>query len=202
MRHFLRILRYSWPYRYRLLASVLCALMVAAFWSLNLSAIYPVLKILSEDKNLQQWADAEIDERQRQIDDPARQARLAELKAALRDLQEGPRPPNAETRERKTTEEIARIEGELHDLGTSQYRYQWLKAKVLRHLPEDRFETIVCLLVAVVIGLVVKGVFEFLHDSLVGNVTNRTLFDLRNGFFRRAIHQDVRQLAATGTPRS
>ena len=29
MRHFLRVLRYSWPYRYRLLASVFCALFVA-----------------------------------------------------------------------------------------------------------------------------------------------------------------------------
>ena len=30
-------------------------------------------------------------------------------------------------------------------------------------------------------------------------MTFRTLFDLRNAFFRRAVHQDVRQLAGTGT---
>ena len=79
MRQFLRILKYSWPYRYRLLASVFCALMVAALWSLNLSAIYPVLKILSTNQNLRQWVDGEIDALQAQKDDPGRLATAAGL---------------------------------------------------------------------------------------------------------------------------
>ena len=57
MRNFLRTLKYSWRYRYRLAASVVCALLVAALWSLNLSAIYPVLKILGTDNNLHEWVD-------------------------------------------------------------------------------------------------------------------------------------------------
>ncbi len=200
MRHFLRILKYSWPYRFRLVASIICALMVAALWSLNLSAIYPVLQILSTDKNLQQWIDGEIDGQQKQFDDPTRRLRLEQLHGVLKNLSENPNEPDAETRERKATEEIAKIEGELNNLATWIYRYQWIKAKVIRHFPEDRFETFVWIMIAVVVGLSLKGVFEFLHDTLVGNVTNHTLFDLRNSFFRRALHQDVRQLATTGTP--
>jgi ATP-binding cassette subfamily B protein/subfamily B ATP-binding cassette protein MsbA len=34
---------------------------------------------------------------------------------------------------------------------------------------------------------------------MVGYVTSRTLFDLRNAFFRRVVRQDVRQLQAAGT---
>ncbi len=199
MRHFLRILRYSWPYRYRLLASVFCALLVAGLWSLNLSAIYPVLKILSTDKNLHQWVDSEIDRHQSDLDDPVRRGRLDHLRAVLRQLDNQAEQRDRETLERKVTEEIARIEGELESHATWVYRYQLLKAKVIRHLPEDRFQTFVCILMAVVVGLILKGVFEFLHDSLVGSVTNRTLFDLRNAFFRRTLHQDVRQLGTTGT---
>src|SRR5512146_2358465 len=113
MRNFLRTLKYAWPYRGRLLASFACALVVAALWSLNLSAIYPVLKILSTDKNLQQWVDEEIDRHQRQLDDPSRsQARLDHLKGVLKDLDANPNQPNAQTKERKTTEEIAKVEGE------------------------------------------------------------------------------------------
>jgi ATP-binding cassette subfamily B protein/subfamily B ATP-binding cassette protein MsbA len=199
MRNFLRILKYSWPYRYRLLASIVCALMVAALWSLNLSAIYPVLKILSTDKNLQQWTDSQIASYQAQLDDPARLKRLAEIKETLKDLEQNPDQINAQTRERKATEELAKLEGERSNLATWVYRYQWLKAKVMPHLPEDRFQTFVWILGLVILGLMLKGVFEFMHDSLVGSVTNHTLFDLRNGFFRRALHQDVRQLASTGT---
>jgi ATP-binding cassette subfamily B protein/subfamily B ATP-binding cassette protein MsbA len=197
MRNFLRVLKHSWPYRWRLAASVACALMVAALWSLNLSAIYPVLKILSTDKNLQQWVDAEIADQQRQLSDPSRsEDRLDKLRDTQRELAD---KPGGETQLRKTTEEIAKIEGERASLNTWVYRYQWAKAKVIRHLPEDRFETVVWILVVVLVGLALKGVFEFLHETLVGSVTNRTLFDLRNRFFRRALHQDVRQLAATGT---
>jgi ATP-binding cassette subfamily B protein/subfamily B ATP-binding cassette protein MsbA len=198
MRQFLRVLKYSWPYRYRLLASVFCALMVAALWSLNLSAIYPVLKILSSDKNLQQWIEEEIDTHQKKHHEL--EAQQDAVDAKLQQLARQPDQPGRETQERKATEQRARITGELTHHDTWAYRYRWVRDKVIRHLPEDRFETFVWIMVGVVLGLMLKGVFEFLHDSLVGSVTNRVLFDLRNGFFRRALHQDVRQLATTGTP--
>jgi ATP-binding cassette subfamily B protein/subfamily B ATP-binding cassette protein MsbA len=173
-------------------------MMVGVLWSLNLSAIYPVLQVLSTDRNLQQWVDEEI-ERQQQAD----QKKQKELKAArenLKDLENKPPSQKREQEERTATQKIAEIEGELNHHATWVYRYQLLKAKVIRHMPEDRFATVVWLLTAVVIGLAIKGVFEFLHETLVGSVANRTLFDLRNSFFRKAIHQDTRQLAETGTP--
>jgi subfamily B ATP-binding cassette protein MsbA len=199
MRQFLRVLRYSWTYRYRLLVSVFCALIVAILWSLNLSAIYPVLNILNKGQNLQQWVDGEIEEHQKKLDDPVRKAELAKVKQELKNLEADPTIPNAENLERKKTQQLAALERENAHYGTWLYRYQLLKAKVIRHLPEDRFETILWIMFAVVIGVLLRGIFEFIHESLIGFVTFRTLFDLRNSFFRRAIHQDVHQLAGTGT---
>src|SRR5579884_1047744 len=60
MKNFLRALRCAWPYRVRLGVSVFCAVLAAVFWGLNFTAIYPVLKIIGSDKNLQQWCDTEI----------------------------------------------------------------------------------------------------------------------------------------------
>src|SRR5580658_9508554 len=102
MRQFFRILKYSLQYWRRLLASVFCAVMVAAFWSLNLSAIYPVLKILSTDKNLQQWVDEEIENQQRQL--PEIHKNLESQRATLQQIQQNP-PWDRETRERKTTQQ-------------------------------------------------------------------------------------------------
>ncbi len=199
MRNFLRSLKCSWPYRYRLAASICCALAVALLWSLNLSAIYPVLKILSTDKNLQQWVDDEIDDHQKQLDDRLRNQALAQNKAILEAIQQNPDFPDRENVERKATREVSTIESDFSYHRGWIYRYQLLKDRVIRHFPQDRFLTFVWIMGFVVMGVAIKGVFEFLQETLVGSVMNRTLFDLRNRFFRRAIHQDVRQLSATGT---
>ena len=199
MRNFLRTLKQSWPHRHRLIASVFCALMVAILWSLNLSAIYPVLKILSSDKNLHQWVDEEIDDYQQKLDDPARKLALEQNRQKLQLIQANPSWPDRENAERKAAYEITKIEAEQSDFGNWVYRYQLLKKHVVRHLPHDRFATFLWIAFAVVVGVAVKGVFEFFQETLVGSVMNRTLFDLRNKVFRRVIHQDVRQLAGTGS---
>ncbi|MBN9518994.1 ABC transporter ATP-binding protein [bacterium] len=200
MRNFLRTLKYAWPYRARLVASFVCALFVAALWSLNLSAIYPVLKILGTDKNLQQWVEEEIEANQRERNKKERLDELAQLRATLRKIEQSADYPDRETQLRKVGHEITKIDAVLTHPGNWEYRYRLLRDHVVRHLPDDRFATFLWIMGAVVVCVAVKGVFEFGHESLVGGVTNRTLFDLRNRFFRRMIHQDIRQLTAAGTP--
>jgi ATP-binding cassette subfamily B protein/subfamily B ATP-binding cassette protein MsbA len=179
---------------------VFCALLVAALWSLNLSAIYPVLELLSNDKNLHQWVDEKIAKHQEVLDDPVRINTVKHNQVLLKKFEKDEPGPQRDADERGATERIAKIQSEFDYNATWVNRYQYLKTRVIRHLPEDRFETFVWIIAAVILGLVLKGVFEFCHDALVGSVTNRTLFDLRNAFFRRVLRQDVRQLSATGTP--
>ena len=124
MRQFFRILKYSSRYWRRLVASVFCTHGGLLSWSLNLSAIYPVLKILSTDKNLQQWVDEELDHQQRQLDDPERLSKLEEQRAALKRMEQNP-PPDHETLVRKATQQIAKLEGELNYHATWVYRYQF-----------------------------------------------------------------------------
>jgi ATP-binding cassette subfamily B protein/subfamily B ATP-binding cassette protein MsbA len=199
MRNFLRSLRYSWPYRHRLAAAWLCALIVAVLWSLNLSLAYPVLTILSSGQNLQQWVDTEIEGVQKELDNPERLHVLKHNRDMLRVLQDKQDFPGKADQERQLTRDIAKAEGELSSLGTRLWQYQLLKSWVIRHLPTDRFQTFVWIMAALVFCVVLKGVFEFLNETLVGSVMNRTLFDLRNAFFRRTVQQDVRQLNSTGT---
>ena len=51
----------------------------------------------------------------------------------------------------------------------------------------------------VVLAVVLRGIFEFWQESLVGAVVNRSQFDLRNRFFRRAIHLDVSYFGESGS---
>ncbi len=198
MRNFLRTLKYSYPYRYRLLASVICAVMVAVLWSLNLSAIYPVLMILGKDKNLHQWVDEEHDIAEKRLKE--NQQRLERHKADLERITQVAGHPDRENAERKERWEIAKLEAEQGEIGSRRYRFDLLKKYIISHLPQDRFNTFLWIVAALIVGVFIKGIFEFFQEALVGSVTNRTLFDLRNSFFRKMIHQDVRQLSATSTP--
>src|SRR5437660_5161553 len=84
MKNFLRALRCAWPYRVRLAVSVVCAILAAIFWGLNFTAIYPVLKIIGSDQNLQQWADGEIDRTNKEI--AVHNAQLEELARNLQSI--------------------------------------------------------------------------------------------------------------------
>ena len=196
MRSFVRTLKYAWPYRWRLVSSVLCAVLVALLWGVSLALVYPVLQILSTNQNLQQWVDGEIGSGQKAVTE--REGKLAAERKKLKEVEENLAAKDRDNVIRRSNHDIAVIEGELNQYRTQVYRYQLLKSQVIRFLPQDRFETFLWIVCAVIVGVTIKGVFEFLHESLVGGVMNRSLFDFRNRFFRRTIHQDVRQLTGAG----
>jgi subfamily B ATP-binding cassette protein MsbA len=204
MRNFYRALKHSWPYRYRLILSFSAALCVAALWSLNLSAIYPVLQILSSGKNLQAKLDEEIALYQAKVEGTEERAaerllHMQNLRAVIQKLNHEP-PSNFRDRElRERTRELASYESALEYDTKWLYRYQWVRSHIVRHLPENRFETFAWIIAAVIVCVAVKGVFEFWQEFLVGSVVCRTLFDLRNRFYRAAVHQDTRQIAESGT---
>lgn len=197
MRNFLRALKYSWVYRRRLFISIVCALLAAAFWGLNFTAVYPVLKILGSNLTLQEWIDQKIDATQKEMD--IYTAALNEKKATLKQVETWEEGRPRERMEHHLAGEIASIESKLDGCATRMWRYQQAKNHFIRFLPNDRFETLAVLMLIVVIGVAIKGVFEFCQEYLVGSVWNRTLYDIRNRFYRNAIHQDLRQFNESGS---
>lgn len=197
MKNFLRILRYSWPYRRRLALSVCFALLAAALWGLNFTAIYPVLKILSTEQPLQSWIDDQIGETQKAIDGWHEQTEPMARDAKR--LEEAPPSPTRDQTQRELSSSLARLDSKLEEAHTNLYRYQLARTYIFRHLPEDCFRTLAVLMGLVLLAVAIKGVFEFGQDALVGNVCNLTLFDLRNRFFRNVIHFDVESFTEKGT---
>ncbi|WP_020472666.1 ABC transporter ATP-binding protein [Zavarzinella formosa] len=197
MRNFLRALKLALPYRGRLVLSLVCALCAALLWGLNFTAVYPVMKVLGSNMNLQQWVDVRIELIERDITEKDRET--DELKAR-QTVVEGFGHGEARDNElHRLTDRLDRAEKHLSESRSRQWRYQQLKHHVVRHLPTGRFNTLALILLVVVIGVAVKGVFEFCQEYLVGTVTNRTILDFRNEFFRKAIHQDMRQVQEGGS---
>ena len=240
MRNFIRSLRFSWAYRTRLILSIVCALFAAALWSLNFTAIYPVLKVLGSNRTLQEW----VDERIRNIKIEREKIRLPDalcvkmqvlladspnekLSEDLREkipllikdrrkvtpddevqlahaylnfLERWPKSSIRDDEQRRVTGHIAEMESKLNDLSSRLYQTELIKAYFIRLLPNDGFLTLASLLGLVVLGVALKGFFEFWQESLVGSVTHKTLYDLRNRFYRKVIHQDIQQFNDAGTP--
>ena len=79
MKNFARLVRFAWPYRVRFGLSLVCAVMVALLWSANISAVYPLLKILFYSENCQTWVAEKIVSMQTDL--RALDARLEEVAA-------------------------------------------------------------------------------------------------------------------------
>jgi ATP-binding cassette subfamily B protein/subfamily B ATP-binding cassette protein MsbA len=200
MKNLLRALRFAWTYRTRLFLSFACALVVALLWGANFTAIYPILKLIGPDnKNIQTWVDDQI------VDLNARIKELNDsLDSRARDIQEVLKNP--ELADKHRDRQLAALnraqgkeEGRLGDAYWKLHIYQFCRVYIQRWLPEDRFETLAWILICVIIAVAVKGVFEFLQESLVGSVVHLSLLDMRNRFFRNVVHMDVNQFSDEGT---
>lgn len=197
MKNFLRALRFAWPYRWRFFASVICAVIVAILWGANLSAIYPVLNILGSSLNLHEWVDQQIARYSRDVE------RYSLTTVAYnRNIQQAHSWPATRERDRwiaEQTGKLAKDEAHLSSARSQLYWYQVAKVHLLRYCPTDRFQTLLALLVAIVVAVLVKGVFDYWQEAMVGSVVNLAIFDLRNHFYRHVIHQDVAQFSEQGS---
>ncbi len=197
MKNFLRAIRCSWPYRGRLILSIVCALLAAFLWSLNISAIGPVLELLGERRSLQESAQVKAKEIQEHIN--AWQNERDPIDERRKELESAPASALRDKQLRDATNHIAKLEGRISWATTKLYWYRIAEWYLARFLPTDPFLTLAWVIVAVVAAVAVKGVFEFFQEMLVGSVVNLSLFDLRNRFYRNAIHLDVAQFGEEGT---
>jgi ABC-type multidrug transport system fused ATPase/permease subunit len=267
MKNFVRLVLFAWPYRVRFGLSLVCALLVAMLWSANISAVYPLLRILFyESENCQKWVaekivaletdvemiDARLDElrfiaaagdptgpkfkkhfqqvhvqreaKQRDVNDREQtlvnlvfqapndpranqeraaldasrhnlqlaEARLSEQKRFTDQYIQDPRSTSIEGRRASLLKQ--RVE-DVRAIG----RYRWLQPWINRYLPHKAFQTLLLLIVLVMSGVAIKGLFLFLQEVLVADVMQLTLFDIRNHFYRRTMALDLSSFGDQGT---
>ena len=111
MKNFARLVRFAWPYRARFGLSLACAGMVALMWGSNIGAVYPLLKILFDDKTCQTWLAEQAEGIETDL--KADRARVEELDL-VRD--HAPGSPALKGHVRAIREEYAALHGVLEDL--------------------------------------------------------------------------------------
>lgn len=197
MKNFLRAIRYVVPYRRRLILSVLCAFLVAVFWSLNFTAIYPVLTLLNTRQSPQEWVDSCIQEKKALIDNEMKYA--LSLEERRQEVEKLPPGNWREKLERDLVRSQQKADARLESARTQLHRYQIARKYIYKFAPADCFLALAWVILLVVVGVTLKGFFEFSQETLVGSVVNMGLFDLRNRAYRNVIHLDVEQFNRQGT---
>ncbi len=197
MKNFLQALRFSWPYRMRVVVSIICAIVAALFWSVNFTAIYPVLKIIGSNQNLQDWAKSAI----QKTEDDIRpvQEDVAEKNLQAEKVKSLPEGKERDTQERRIAAQLARLESKLAVLTSTLEHFRYAKKFIDAWCPVDRFHTLALIVALIMMAMLMKGFFEFWQESLVGSVVNKSLYDMRNYFYRRVIHLDVNHFQPSGT---
>lgn len=168
MHSFLRLLRSAFRYRWTMLGIFGSSVLVALLWGLNIGALFPVLKVALNDQPYQDWVTEQIDEAH---------AKVSEMQETLRAL------PRDAARERR------RLENDIETEGEAARFYERI-AIGANYLPRDPFLTIVSLVLLLVCGTAVKGIFIFCNLMLVARLEQRVTFDLRQLFFHRSLKFD------------
>src|SRR6516225_4264308 len=155
MKNFLRALRFALPYKGRIILSVVCAILAAAFWSLNFTAIYPVLKIIGSGKNLQEIIADSIQETQgrikileKEVQDEAKNAN---------EVENAPPGRERDKIEKHLAGNLAKVESKLESARRELYRFQVAKWCIDRIFPRGAFRTLGSLSGLVVLGMALKG---------------------------------------------
>lgn len=197
MKNFLRALRYVWPYRRRLALSILCALFAAILWGLNFTAVYPFLKLLTTEQNLQTWVAESIAKQELLVDELTKIT--DRLSSQEEQIKEQPDTKLRDKQLRNTSADNLKAQSQLESARRTLYYYQVLNKFIDAILPTEPFQTLFLIMIVVTIAVAIKGFFEFCQETLVGSVVNLSLFDLRNRFYRNVIHLDVDQFNDEGT---
>ncbi|MBM4002622.1 MAG: ABC transporter ATP-binding protein [Planctomycetes bacterium] len=181
MTNFFRVLRLAGRYRWMVLGIVVSSLAVAAFWGGNIGIVYPFMEVVFERKSLHDWVDRKLETSRGRIDELEQ-----DLAAAARGESDDPKA-------RQLNE--VHLQAELQVVGFLERLQPWIHG----YLPSSPFPTLVVIVMALVVGTLVKDGFLMANMMLVERLVHRMMFDLRKHCFRKVLRLDVREFGDKGT---
>ncbi len=184
-----------WPYRRKLMLSVVFGLIAAFLWSFELLITFPITIMFGEHSTLANYVAHEksatviaIETRKRQLDD---------LDATLRLY-----PENGERR--RLSERVVVIKDqqrqqvELEVYTSKLWLLAWVESVVIRNLPDDPFRMFALLFGLILLVTLAKGAAGYFQDVLAGGVAESVVIDLRQQMFRSVLRLDPQTVSLQG----
>ena len=194
MKNFFRLLTFSWPYRSRFYWSLVCASVAALMWGANISAVFPLLKILFYSQNAQVWVSDQI--RESSVESKVIEARLEEIRRVSDQILHNTIDANQikETLRSYADQELKSRPDLTKALEMSTQPESRVASKPIdpleHRIAEARHNELagICMVMGMV---VVKGIFQFFQDVLVADLTQLSLFEIRRQMYRKVLNLDM-----------
>ncbi len=169
MKAFLKALRYCWPYRGRIVVGWVCGLLAAAFWAGSIGAILPIFNLL--------------------LRGPTQVVRVADPDPG----RAGQRPKTPEADRPEAVPHPQAALQSLADRARADDRfYAPVVERLAAWLPQDRFNCLASIMVAVMVMAVARGGLMYASHYLVGHAANRALLALRLRVFEHVMRSRLR----------
>ena len=162
---------------------------IAFLFCFSMSTVFPVIKIVLEGQTAQEWIAQEIETTKAEQTDI--NTEIAEFQAQL---------ANAPEADQKAIQSrITQKQNRLHAERRAQQWYEKYQPYVDRFAPTKPFNTLIAAMAFLLVATLLKGVFLVLSTILVGRVANRTVWDMRRIYYRKALEMDQQKIDKLGT---
>lgn len=168
-------------YRWSIIGSLVCSLLVGVLWGANIGAVYPFAEIIFDGKSLHQWVKEETVNCNDQI---------ARIKKEIQDAQAELRLANDPGSDAGLKSTIHRAESELAGWEGKLSNVEKARPYVESYAPNSPFNTLLLLVAFLLVGTMLKGLFLSLSMMLVARATQLTTLDLKHQLFDKLL--DVR----------
>ena len=193
---FYRLLPFVWPYRRRLIAAIILGILVAALWGLNLTAAYPIVRVLLKRENLHKSVQQEIDEA------AAAAAEAEENLARVQERIDAVLAQGIALTDQLYLDELrrrTRVQEKLAAAERNQYRFRLLQSYVMPFVPSKEFHAFTWILILVLFATLVKGILIFIQDVLVGSVAESAVGGVRKKLLKHVLQLDYQSLSQAGS---
>lgn len=161
----------------------MCSLIVATIWSLSITTVFPVVKIVLERETAKTWVAHAIENGHRNV---------AAVADEVESLELAEKSGEAVTGELRLKRE--RLDAERESLAW----FQRVQPYINRYSPDTPFQTLVYALVALLVASCVKGCLLVIGAILDARVAEQTVLDLRRIYYRKALELDQRRIEMIG----
>ncbi|MBL8850514.1 MAG: ABC transporter ATP-binding protein, partial [Planctomycetaceae bacterium] len=196
MDSFRRLIPFFLPYRRRMALSIFFGLVVAALWACNLTAVFPVLQTLVDRKPIHDYVAQTVKETEDEI--AHRQENMAEIEARFAELNQ----QQLDLHDSKYVELLERqveTEFKLNYANRKLLMLRRVQLNILPWVPRDVFQAFAVILVVLLVAEIIKGIFTYYQEVLIGSVIQRVLMAIRGQCLEKVLALDYQSLARDGT---
>jgi ATP-binding cassette, subfamily B, bacterial MsbA len=180
MKNFALALREAWRHWPALVGALVCSLGVAALWSANIAALFPIIETTLHKRTLQDWNRDRIVKAEAAV--VAQQAELVQLKHQLA------KAPVVKQKELEL--QISLAESQLVGSQASVRLGQRVQPWIEQYLPAKPFSTVVFITLFVVLATALKQCLMIGNALLVSFVSQSIARDIRGRIFDKSLSLD------------